>query len=310
MMNSFFKKILFTTFIIANLNFNSYSSENKILIKVNNEIITSYDILIEVNYLELINKNFKNLSKNQSIEIAKNSLIREKVKEIELNKFLSEIKVEDEKLNEFINNYFKKFGINSISNFDEYFASQGINPEIIKKKITLELIWNQFIYARFNNRVKIDKIRLKDEIQKNNKQKEYLLSEIFFNLEKNEKIEDKFRQIKQKIEEIGFSDTALTFSKSDSSKNGGKLGWVKSSVLSEDIKKTLNNLNIGDYSNPIILPSGFLILKIENLKEVEKTKNIEDELKFIIKKQTEQQLNQFSNIYIKKIKKDVRINEL
>lgn len=309
-MNQILKKFLFSIVIILSFSFNSTGSENKILIKVNNEIITSYDLLVEINYLSVINDNFKNLDINQSIEIARNSLIKEKIKEIELKKILGEIKIDDNQLNDIIKSYFKKFGIKTISNFNNYFLSREINPEIVKKKISLEVIWNQYIYAKYNNKVKIDKNKIKKEIQENNKQKEYLLSEILFSLENNESIENKLKKINKKILEKGFSEAALTYSVSDTSKNGGKLGWVKNSVLSDQIRKNLENLEIGNYTNPIVLPGGILILKIENAKEVEKQINIDEELEFIVKKKTQQQLNQFSNIYLKKIKKDIKINEL
>ena len=309
-MNQILKKFLYSIVIILSFSFNSTGSENKILIKVNNEIITSYDLLVEINYLSVINDNFKNLDINQSIEIARDSLIKEKIKEIELKKILGEIKIDDNQLNDIIKSYFKKFGIKNISNFNNYFLSREINPEIVKKKISLEVIWNQYIYAKYNNKVKIDKNKIKKEIQENNKQKEYLLSEILFSLENNESIENKLKKINKKILEKGFSEAALTYSVSDTSKNGGKLGWVKNSVLSDEIRKNLENLEIGNYTNPIILPGGILILKIENTKEVEKQINIDEELEFIVKKKTQQQLNQFSNIYLKKIKKDIKINEL
>ncbi len=72
---------------------NSY--ENRILIKVNNEIITSVDILNEINFLSLINKEFTKLDKNKKIEIAKRSLINEKIKLIEVSKYIEKIDIEN-----------------------------------------------------------------------------------------------------------------------------------------------------------------------------------------------------------------------
>ena len=292
--------IFFFLFIFAN-NLNSIASENKILIKVNNEIISSYDLFIEISYLSTININLKNLQPENYIEIAKNSLIREKIKEIELKKILETIEIESDQLDAITLNYFERFGINSLEDFNNYFLERKIDPEIIRKKITIEILWNQLIYSKFNDKIKIDRKLIEKEIKKNNVQKEYLLSEILFNLKENEKLENKFNQIKFDISEKGFGQAALIYSLSDTS---------KSSVLSKEIEKNLSTTNVGNITDPIVLPGGFLILKIEDLRESIKENDIEKEVDFIIKKKTEQQLNQFSNIHLKKLTKDIQINEL
>ena len=302
--------VSFITLILIIANCNSYADENKILVKVDNEIITSYDLLIEMSYLGTINKNYNTLGIEKSIEIAKNSLIREKVKELELKKYIKAIELEKEQLNKISINYFKKFGINNIEDFNKYFLAQNINPEIIKKKITIEILWNQFIYNNYSNRVKFDEELIRKEIKETNKKNEFLLSEILFDLSNKENLRDKFENIKKEISNNGFVEAALKFSISDTAKEGGKLGWIKSTVLSKSIKDQLIKTKIGSYTNPITIPGGFLILKIEDIKSYEDKVDLDKELKFIIQKKTEQQLNQFSNIHLKKVQKDIKINEL
>ena len=99
----------------------SKSSENRILFKVNNEIITSLDILNEVQYLQIINKEFKNIKKEDAFQISKNSLIREKIKEIEIKKIIKDIKIKDQVLNNLILNYFKDLKITSIPELADKF---------------------------------------------------------------------------------------------------------------------------------------------------------------------------------------------
>ena len=302
-------KIFFLITLVL-IKFNSHANENKILIKVDNNIITSYDILTEINYLSEINKNFENLSSEQSIEIAKNSLIKEKIKEIELYKFIDEIKIEENQLNKILINNFNNLGFSSIEDFNKYFLLKKINPKIIRKKASIEILWNQLIYSKFNDKVKINKKLIEQQVKQNNKKKEYLLSEILFDLDNGEKFTDKLSNIENEINEKSFSEAALKFSISDTSKRGGKLGWVKDTVLSKDIKAKLKNTNVGNYTVPITLPGGFLILKIENIKLIEENLNSEEEIKLIVLKKSQQQLNQFSNIYFNKVKKDIQINEL
>ncbi|MDC6483628.1 peptidylprolyl isomerase, partial [Candidatus Pelagibacter sp.] len=301
---NFFFAIICSFLLISNIN----ALENKILFKVNNEIITSLDIFNELKYLEVINEQFKNIKKKQAFEIAKRSLIREKIKEIELQKVLKELKIEDQILNNILINYFRKIQIKSISAFEKYFTSVNIDPNLIKKKITIEILWNEFIFSKYNQSVKINRQDIIDDIKKKDKQKEFLLSEILFNVNENEKIEEKFQLIKDKIEKTSFSETALTYSSSATADKGGELGWIKETSLSKKINNLIQNIDIGDHSDPIVIPGGLLILKIEDVKEVDSYINLNKEVEKIIKEKTNEQLNQFSNIYFNKIQKNININ--
>jgi peptidyl-prolyl cis-trans isomerase SurA len=288
----------------------SLTIENKILFKVNNEIITSMDILTELKYLGIINKDLKKTTKNQSFEIVKRSLIREKIKEIELKKVLKEIKVEEKFLNNLLVDYFKSNNIKKISEFENFFISQDINPNLIKKKISIEILWNQLIYSKFKQNIKIDRKLIQNELSNNTKKKEFLLSEILFNINENEKFDDKIILLKKEIKEKGFSQTALSYSISDTSSKGGKLGWVSETIMNQKIKNEVKKIKVGDHTNPIVIPGGFLIIKIEDIREADNSSDLNDEIEKIIKDKTNEQLNQFSNIYFNKIKKDMVINEL
>ena len=304
------KKIIllfFYSFIIFS---SATAIENKILFKVNNEIITSIDILTEIKYLEKINRDLNKIQKKQVFEIAKKSLIREKIKEIELKKFFKEIKVEEEFLNNLLINRFKSININSLYDFEKHFLSLDINPGSIKKKISIEIMWNQFIYNKFNQNVKINKEDIKNELLTKDKQKEYLLSEILFTINDNEKLDKKTNLLKKEIDYKGFAQTALKYSISDTSNMGGKLGWVKETIMSSKIKKIIKEIKVNNYTNPIVIPGGFLILKIEDIIEVDSDFDLDSETNKIIKEKTNEQLNQLSNIYFNKIKKNIIINEL
>ena len=269
--------------IFFNLFNMSYGKENRILLKINNEIITSIDILQEIKYLSIINKDFNKTEKNQAIEIAKNSLIREKVKRIELLKYHEVISIEEKIIEEIIVNYFSRLNINSLDQFEVYFNQKNIDTVLIKEKIAIEMLWNQLIYRKFFEKVKIDENRIKVNLSKKENQKEFLLSEIIFILEKNEKLEDKLNKIKKTINEKNFSQAALIHSISDSSKDGGKLDWIKETVLNKKIKKELNNIETGMFTNPILVPGGFLLLYIEDTKISKVPINKDNEI-FISKK--------------------------
>ena len=300
--------ILTIVYLILVIN-NCNSIENKILFKVNNEIITSLDILNELQYLQIINKEFKNIKKEKAFQISKNSLIREKIKEIEIKRIFKEFKIKDKILNNLILNYFKEFKISSIPEFEKFFLNNDIDPNVIRKKIKLEILWNQLIYRKYQNNVKINKQLIIDDLKKNDKQLEFLISEILFDINENENLNDKFNDINNNIKKNDFSQTALIYSISNTANKGGKLGWVKESILSKKIFNELKKLKIGEHTNPILVPGGFLILKLIDLREIKKDFDLDKEIKKIVDEKTNQQLNRFSNIYFNKVKKDTTINE-
>ena len=298
---------IFFIFIHANI---ANTIENKILFKVNNEIITSLDIFSEMKYLRTINDEFKKIEKEKAFEVSKNSIIREKIKELEIKRVIKKIEIEDKILNNLIISYFKELEINTITEFENFFLNRDIDPNVIKKKISIEVLWNQLIYSRYNQNVKIDKQLIKNNLSNNKKQKEFLISEILFNIDENENLNKKILLINNSIKEINFAQTALAYSISDTANKGGKLGWISESILSEQIYKKIIKLKVGEHTRPILVPGGFLILKLLDFKEVNKEFDIKNEVKKIVKEKTNQQLNQFSNIYFNKVKKDLVIEEV
>ena len=235
-------KYFFTGFLVLIFLMNlTYAQENKILFKINNEIVTSIDVLNEINFLNATNSEFINTKKNEAYEIAKNSILREKIKEIEILKFIEKIEIDEKILEEVIINNFNYLNINNIKSFNNYFIGLDINPLLVKRKISIELLWNRLIFEKFKNKVKINEEELKNELKKQ-KQNELLLYEILFEVNEGENLNQKFNLIRKTVEEKNFSQAALKFSISDSSKNGGKLGWINESTISKNILDILKKL--------------------------------------------------------------------
>ena len=287
----------------------SFSNENKILLKLNNEIITTIDILNEVKYLTLVSDDFKKSDENLKIEVAKNSLVKEKIKKIGLNNLNINFQINDDIFEEIIKNNLNILNIKTIDDFNQYFQENNINPFLIREKILTDIMWKQYIYNNFKEKVKIDKKQIEKNILNKKIQKEFLLAEILFSTENKNNLKKKLSLINKTIQEKNFSAAALKYSISDTSKNGGKLGWIKENALNKTIKNQLNLTKVGGITNPITVPGGFLILKIEDIKEKEVKLDLNKEIKNIIDRQTNEQLNTFSSIYFNKLKKNIKINE-
>lgn len=303
-------KIIKIAFICLSILFSeTFAKDNKILLKVNNEIITSVDILNEIEYLSIINDQFRNAERNVQIEIAKNSVVKEKIKMIEILKYQTNLQINEDLLENIIVKNFSSFNVKSLSGFDKFFKGQLISSDFVKNKIIIETLWNQLIYSKFNKNVKINENEIKKSISNKKILKEYLLSEILINFDKNEKVETKIELVKKTIMEKSFSEAALIHSASQTAAKGGKLGWIKENVLNNKIKNEINSTNIGQFTSPIVIPGGILILNKEATREVEKEIDIDNEIKLIIEKKTNAQLNRLSTVYFNKIKKNILINE-
>ena len=299
--------VIFT--IILNIqNLNAF--ENKILFKIDNEIITTIDIYEEIKFLKVFNPEINSLSDVELFEISKNSLIKDKIKKIEIMKFVRELKVDDKFLLKLIESKYSRLNINSIKNFEKYLKKENLNIEIVKKKFIIELMWNDLIYQKFSKKVVIDKERIKNEISQNSQkkfQKEFLLSEIVFNVANKDEFNNKYQKILLDIEKVGFKKTALIHSNSDTATNGGLIGWVKEVNLNKNLKRIISELKPGQFSKPVRTSSGFIIIKIDDEKEYVSKFNLADKIDEMTRFKTNEQLNQFSNMYLNKLKKNLII---
>ena len=263
--------------------------------------------------MKLFNPQVKNLSENEVLEISKNSILRNRVKKIEILKFVKEIKVNEKFLLKVIKNKYSKIGLNSLDSFENYLKKNNLNVNKVKEKISIELIWNDIIFQKFNSMVSIDREEIKKKILENPQKKtqnKLLLSEIIFNVDKKADYEEKFQKILDDIEKTGFKNAALIHSESETASNGGLIGWVKIDNLNEAIKKEISSLKIGQFSKPLRTSSGFIIVKIDDKKVDEIEFNLDREIEEIVNFKRNEQLDQFSNIYFNKIKKDLKIYEL
>ncbi len=312
-----FKKTLRVLFailfiILSNIK-NSISYENRILFKVDNEIITTIDIYEEIKFLKIFNSEINNLNNSELFEVSKNSILRDKIKKTEILNFVKELKVDDKFLLLFVKNKYPKIAVNSLQDFETYLKNNNLNVKNIKEKLYIELIWNDLIYKKFFKQIIIDKEKIKNEIlQNSNKgsQTEFLLSEITFDVKNKKDFTKKYEKILFDIESVGFKKTAIIHSNSDTASNGGLIGWIKKDNLNQNLKKIISKLSLGEFSKPIRTSSGFIIIKIEDKKEYDSIFNLAEKIDEVVKFKTNNQLNQFSRMYFNKIKKDLIIYEL
>jgi len=301
-------------FILLQNSCNSF--ENKILLKINNEIITYVDVLNEIKYLSLLNPKINDMDNKIIFQLSKESIIREKVKKLEIlenkkkeNLNNIEIKLEDKKLNVFIEQTFKNLGFENFEQFENYVNQNSFDIELLKEKISIEILWNELIYKKFKDKIQINEEEIDRELT-NIKEDENLLLLYEIQLELESDIETKFNSIKESITKDGFENAASIYSTAFSSKLGGKIGWINKYSLNKSIKEKVLKLNVGEFTDPIQIQSGFIILYLKNKKSNMEELDLNKKRLEIINLKINEQLNQFSNIYYNKIKKNTKVNEI
>jgi len=299
------KKLLLFTVVIVSF-YSPISAEIKIIYKINNEIITNHDIEKEYKFLIFFNKNLEKLNKKDLLKIATKSIIKEKIKKIEIEKSYK-IKKENFTFEDINNNFNLDSNINNEEDLGNYLKNFNLNLDEIKLKLEIERMWNQLVFDKFSYQINIDENKLRNKLKKNQQlQKKfitaYLLSEILFSIERKEMLNDEFKKIKQSINDIGFKNSSITYGLSEASRKGGLIGWVDESQLSEEIINNLKTLKVNEFTNPISVPGGFLILQINDKKEKKIDYDLEEELKRLIVFEKNRQFNQFSTILFSKTK--------
>ena len=282
-----------------------------IAVKVNNTIISSHDIKRESLYLKALNTKLENLDNKQILRIAKESIIREKIKLIELNKYYV-LDQSNPLLDKVVKDFYLKLNMQNEIEFENHLKKYDLNISEIKKKIEIETTWNDLINNNYRNQIKIDKNKLLEKIDnlKADKQKKsYLLSEIVFEIKVGQSIDQVFFKIEESIKEIGFENTANIYSITDSSKFGGKIGWVDEENLAPIIKSEIQKINLEDYTKPIVINNNLLILKLQDTKEEVVKINKSLLLDEMMRYEFNTQLSKYSKIYYNKVKINTEIYE-
>ena len=303
-------RILVLFILVLNCNI-ALAIESKIVFTIGNEIITNQDIIKEHRYLLILNKELAKLEKEKILSIAQTSIIKEKIKKIEVEKNFNSIKLNENLEKRLFKNLYQRLGFNNKNDFKIHLESNKIEASYIIDKITIEALWNQIISAKYSPLLSINSKKYKEELlyKTNEKSTSYLLSEIIFGVKDKKNIKTKIDEIIKSINEFGFENAASTYSISSTSNTGGKLEWINEKSMNNKILKEIKLINKGEFTKPINIPSGYLILKINDTKDESKNFNLDEELDKKINFEKNKQLNQFSKIYFKKIKKNIVINE-
>ena len=298
-------KIIFFYFVFLLTQANAIT--NKILLKVENEIITNYEVKNKIlTSLVLAGNEISQENINKLKKQALESLIENKLKIIELEKF--KIKKNSNQINSYLNS----ISGNDILALENKFKINNLDYNLFLEEIEIQTKWQNFIYLFYKGKIEIDENSINNDIEKIVKDKknfkEYKISEIEINIEENSNIDQIVLDLKNKIKDEGFETAALNYSISSSSNNKGSLGWISSNSLSQEIFEILKKLNTGQISRPIKRQNSILFLKLDDVRtsKVENI-NIEDLKKKMIDRKKNEMFNLYSKSHLSKLRNSVLI---
>tara|TARA_B100000242_G_C43031278_1_gene480476 strand:+ start:163 stop:1092 length:930 start_codon:yes stop_codon:yes gene_type:complete len=301
-MKNFVKLCLYLSIFILTQNPSMAKIENKIVLKVENEIISNYEVKNKIlsslilNNQEINQKNIDNIKK-QALE----SLILFKLKKIELSKY--NFKNNPKQINEYLN----LISSNDVATLKDKFEKNNLDYALFLEEIETQFKWQQFIYKIYSNKIKIDENSINLEIENlaNNQKKieEFRISEIEVLLNNNDKDKETILEIKENIKSEGFELTAIKYSTSLSSEKRGDLGWINSKSLSPRIYSIVSKMKIGEISEPILSQNSLLFLKIvdKRLSEPKKIDLVKLRENLINNKKNEL-FNLYSRSHLSKLK--------
>ena len=308
-------KLLTIIYLIVTLSsVNLYANDDyKIIVKVNDKIISNYDLKKEKRYLSALSPEIANIDVDEFDKIAKRSLIREVIKYKEVSKYYDDVDFDSPDLIKLVKNLYTRLNISSKEEFEIYLKKYDLDLKLISKKIGIESNWNALIYEKYKDQVIVDKDKIKKKLELESSsstiEKLFLLSELVFTAKDKEDYESNYKNILNSINEKGFASTATIYSLSDTAKFGGKIGWMSKNDINEKIYNQIYNLKINEFSKPLKIGTGFLLINIDDIKEEQRENNLEEQYSSMVGIERNRQLNQFSNIYFRKIKKQMFIYE-
>tara|TARA_B100002019_G_scaffold292896_1_gene317690 strand:- start:2102 stop:3031 length:930 start_codon:yes stop_codon:yes gene_type:complete len=277
--------------------------ETKIIVKIDNNVITNYDLKNKIlTTLTLANEEINQENIDRVKPLALKSLIDLNIKKIEVNKF----KVKTTPLE--LQNNLNLIAKNNLENFKKIFLINKLDYDGYKTDLETELKWRKLIYFIYKKKVKIEKAEIDSQLDKylqenKNNLIEYKLSELVISYESLEERDKKIKQINSQINEFGFENTLIKFNESLSKESEGDLGWINSESLSKNILDAIKNLKINDITKPIILGKNILYLKIKDKRESNaKNQNIDEIKKQIIKAKENQRFTLYSNSHLSKLR--------
>lgn len=308
----FIKKII-PIFIISSFLFlaeESAAIKDSLFATVGNKAITQSDIINEIKIILISSgQSFSEDKKKQLQEIAVKSTVKRKIKQIEIEKHDS-LEINRDDVNMELENVASRINMD-VDTLKKTFIANNIDLNSIIEMIETELLWNSLIFKLYKNRLKISTEEIDEQLKMIQMQKdinEYLISEIIIRPVPKEEINNEIKKIKERISNDSFKKVAMDISISESSINGGDLGWIGENAISDEFKNKIINTPVGNISEPIFLPEGIVLFKVRDKRQAEKFLDLEQAKKQLLQVEKTKILNMHSLSHYDNLRRSITIN--
>lgn len=301
--------LLIIIFLFASSNLHGEIKDG-LFATVGNKAITESDIVKEIKTILILSDQPYSIEKREVLQsVAVRETVKRNIKKIEIAKYNNISYNEADLSRELI--FIAEKANADIETLKIKFSQNGINFSDVIENIKTELKWNSLIYQLYNKRLNINLDEVEEQLKNLSDKKnvnEYLISEIIIKPVSKDELNLEISKINDEIKNYGFEKVAMEKSISDSSINGGDLGWISENLISDEFRSKIINTKIGEISDPVLLPEGIVLFKVRDKKTSEKVVNLEDARRQIIDSEKKKILNMYSLSHYDTLRRTIAIN--
>ena len=301
--------LLIIIFLFASSNLHGEIKDG-LFATVGNKAITESDIVKEIKTILILSDQPYSIEKREVLQsVAVRETVKRNIKKIEIAKYNNISYNEADLSRELI--FIAEKANADIETLKIKFLQNGINFSDVIENIKTELKWNSLIYQLYNKRLNINLDEVEEQLKNLSDKKnvnEYLISEIIIKPVSKDELNLEISKINDEIKNYGFEKVAMEKSISDSSINGGDLGWISENLISDEFRSKIINTKIGEISDPVLLPEGIVLFKVRDKKTSEKVVNLEDARRQIIDSEKKKILNMYSLSHYDTLRRTIAIN--
>jgi peptidyl-prolyl cis-trans isomerase SurA len=288
---------------------------NKILVVVNDEVLTQADLDIALNQIsEELKSEYSGAELAAKIEESRKEYLKQMIED---KLILQEAKklgvvVDDSEVEEQFKEIKSKFPSDDV--FYQEVQKAGISTEVLKKRYRENIMMGKLVSHEVREKVVVTPSEIDDYYKKHSGELKAPEAVRIRSIMLRFDGEQSESSVKQKADDIlklvkegrDFGELAKLYSQGLKSEEGGDFGFVERGQMREDFDKVIFDLKEGDVSEPVRADTGYFIFKAEEKRDerVRTLKEAHDDIENIIYREKAQQ--RYTD-WIAKLKRDAFI---
>lgn len=241
---------------------------------VNDQIITGFDLRQRM--LLIIAMSEVQPTAQDLVQIerqALDSLIEERLKSQELARY-PDLRISDADIDAELEGMAAELRTNGAA-YLQLLESIGIQPRTVREQIRISVGWRRLVGGRFGGRARVSSAQIDQamrQVEEAATKRQYLVGEIYLEAAQTQggmqgAVDGAQQLIRQMIQGAPFQAVAQQFSDAPSAVRGGDAGWVVEGTVDPALQAAMDNLDVGQLSNPIVVDGGVYILYMRDKRQ-------------------------------------------